>query len=71
MQAIINFFTGTLNTVAWMYILLPCVAIGGILFTIRNRGIQFFKLGYVMKNTIGKVFQKKKPRKARLHPSKL
>ena len=58
MQAIIDFFTGTLNTIAWMYILLPCVAIGGVFFTIRNRGIQFTKLGYALKNTVGKAFQK-------------
>ena len=58
MEAILNFFTDTLNTVAWMYILLPCVAVGGIFFSIRNRGIQFSKFGYAMKNTIGKVFQK-------------
>jgi len=58
MQAIIDFMSGPLNTVAWMYILLPCVAIGGIFFTIRNRGIQFTKFGYAMKNTIGKVFTK-------------
>ena len=58
MQAILDFFTGTLNTVAWMYILLPCVAVGGVYFTIRNRGVQFTKFGYAMKNTIGKAFQK-------------
>jgi len=58
MEAILKFFTDTLNTVAWMYILLPCVAVGGLFFTIRNRGIQFSKFGYAMKNTIGKVFQK-------------
>ena len=58
MQAILDFFTGPLNTVAWIYILLPCVAIGGIYFTIRNRGIQFIKFGYVLKNTIGKLFKK-------------
>lgn len=58
MGAVLNFFTGTLNTVAWMYILLPCVAIGGIFFTIRNHGIQFSKFGYALKNAIGKVFQK-------------
>lgn len=56
--AITDFFTGTLNTVAWMYILLPCVAVGGILFTVQNRGIQFFKLGYALKNTIGRAFTK-------------
>lgn len=58
MDAILNFFTGTLNTVAWMYILLPCVAVGGIFFTVRNRGIQFTKFGHAMKNTVGKAFQK-------------
>lgn len=68
MQAILDFFTGTLNTVAWMYILLPCVAIGGIFFTIRNRGIQFGKFGYAMKNTIGKVFQKQSAEKGSVTP---
>ncbi len=58
MNAILTFFTDTLNTVAWMYILLPCVMLGGIFFTIRNRGLQFAKFGYAMKNTIGKVFRK-------------
>lgn len=58
MKAILDFFTGTLNTVAWIYILLPCVIIGGVFFTVRNRGIQFSKFGYAMKNTIGKVFKK-------------
>lgn len=58
MKAILDFFTGPLNTIAWMYILLPCVAIGGIIFTIRNRGVQFAKLGLALKNTIGKAFRK-------------
>ena len=58
LQSILDFFTGSLNTVAWIYILLPCVAVGGIYFTIRNRGIQFTKFGYVLKNTIGKLFKK-------------
>ncbi len=58
MEAILNFFTGTLNTVAWVYILLPCVIFGGIFFTVYNRGIQFSKFGYALKNTIGKVFKK-------------
>lgn len=58
MQAIINFFTGTLNTVAWLYIFLPCTILGGLYLTIRNRGIQFTKFGYTMKNTLGKMFQK-------------
>lgn len=68
MQAVLDFFTGPLNTVAWMYILLPCVAIGGIFFTVRNRGIQFGKFGYAMKNTIGKVFQKQSAEKGAVTP---
>ena len=58
MQSLLKFFTGTVNTFAWIYVLLPCVAIGGVFFTIRNRGIQFTKFGYVMKKTIGKMFHK-------------
>ena len=58
LQAIINFFTGTLNTVAWLYIFLPCTILGGLYLTIRNRGLQFTKFGYVMKNTLGKMFSK-------------
>lgn len=58
MQAILDFITGPLNTVAWMYVLLPCVFIGGLFFTIRNKGIQFTRFGYAMKNTIGKIFEK-------------
>ena len=70
MQAILDFFTGPLNTVAWIYILLPCVAIGGIYFTIRNRGIQFIKFGYVLKNTIGKLFKSRPPLPVLSHPSR-
>lgn len=58
MEAVLNFITGPLNTVAWMYILLPCVFIGGMFFTLRYRGTQFTRFGHAMKNTIGKVFEK-------------
>ena len=58
MQAIVSFITGTLNTVAWLYIFLPCTILFGLYLTIRNRGLQFTKFGYVMKNTLGKMFQK-------------
>ncbi len=68
MNAILDFFTGPLNTVAWMYILLPCVAIGGIFFTFRNRAIQFGKLGYALKNTIGKVFDRKDAKNGSVTP---
>ncbi len=58
MQAILNFFTGPLNTVAWLYIFLPCVMIGGVLLTVRTGFIQFRRFGYAMKNTAGKMFKK-------------
>ncbi len=58
MQVIIGFITGQLNTIAWLYILLPCVFVGGLYFTIRNRGVQFSKFGYAMKHTVGKIFTK-------------
>ena len=59
MDAIIGFITGTLNTIAWVYILLPCVFVGGVYLTVRNRGIQFVKFGHAMKETLGKIFTKK------------
>ena len=58
MQALLNFFTGPLNTVAWLYIFLPCVMIGGVLLTVRTGYIQFRRFGYAMKNTAGKMFTK-------------
>lgn len=68
MRAVLDFFTGPLNTIAWMYILLPCVMVGGLYFTVRNRGIQFTKLGYTLKNTIGKVFQKQSSKDGSVTP---
>jgi len=68
METILNFFTDTLNTVAWMYILLPCVIVGGLFFTIRNRAIQITKFGHVMKNTIGKIFKKQSAEKGAITP---
>ena len=68
MQAILDFITGPLNTLAWMYILLPCVAVGGLYFTIRNRGMQFTKFGHAMKNTLGRVFQKQEAKTGSVTP---
>ncbi len=65
---IINFLTGPLNTVAWLYIFLPCAIGGGLYLTIRNRGIQFSKFGYAMKNTVGKMFNKQKSGKGSVTP---
>ena len=55
---IYNFFAGSLNTVAWLYILLPCVFIGGVIFTVGSGAVQFRHFGHAMKNTLGKMFKK-------------
>lgn len=68
MEAILQFITGPLNTVAWIYILLPCVALGGIFFTVRNRCLQFSKFGHALKNTIGKIFKKQTAEKGAVTP---
>lgn len=68
MQHILDFITGPLNTVAWMYILLPCVFIGGLIFTVRNKGIQFTRFGYAMKNTVGKIFEKQEAGEGAITP---
>ena len=48
MQALYDFIAGTLNTVAWIYILLPCVFVGGLYYTIGSGGVQFRRFGYAM-----------------------
>jgi AGCS family alanine or glycine:cation symporter len=48
----------TINTIAWVYILLACVLGGGLYLTIRTGFLQFRKFGYAMKNTIGKIFHR-------------
>lgn len=68
MQAILDFLTGPLNDVAWLYIFLPCVAVGGIFLTIRTGGMQFTRFGYAMRNTVGKMFKKKEAGKGAVTP---
>ena len=58
MEWLIDFFTGPLNTAAWLYIFLPCTIVGGLYLTVRNRGLQFRKFGLVLKNTLGKMFER-------------
>lgn len=48
----------TVNTIAWVYILLGCVFVGGIFLTVRCKFLQFRKLGYILKNTLGRLFEK-------------
>ena len=57
-SGIYQFFTGLLNDVAWLYILLPCVFIGGIYLTVGSGAVQFRRFGFAMRNTAGKLFHK-------------
>ena len=57
---IVGFFTGTLNTVAWLYIFLPFAIIGGVYLTIRTGAVQFSRFGYMLRNTVGKMFRSAK-----------
>ena len=67
-NAIAGFLTGPLNTVAWLYIFLPFAVGGGLYLTIRNHGIQFGKLGYALRNTVGRMFQKQEAGKGAVTP---
>lgn len=63
MEAIYNnwlykFIAGPLYDIAWLYILLPCVFVGGFYFTVRCGFVQIRHFGHVMKNTVGKMFKK-------------
>ena len=63
MEAIYNnwlykFIAGPLYDIAWLYILLPCVFIGGLYFTVRSGFVQIRHFGHAMKNTVGKMFKK-------------
>ena len=65
---IYQFLAGTLNSVAWLYILLPCVFIGGVYLTFGTGAVQFKRFGYAMKNTAGKLFQKQQAGKGAVTP---
>lgn len=67
-SAIYKFLTGPLNDIAWLYILLPCVFIGGVFLTIGSGAVQFRRFGFAMKNTVGKMFKKTKAEKGAVTP---
>ena len=67
-SGIYKFLTGPLNDVAWLYILLPCVFVGGIYLTIGSGAVQFRRFGYAMKNTAGKLFTRQESAKGSVTP---
>ena len=67
-SGIYKFLTGPLNDIAWLYILLPCVFVGGIYLTIGSGAVQFRRFGYAMKNTAGKLFTRQESAKGSVTP---
>lgn len=65
---IYQFLTGPLNNLAWLYILLPCIFIGGIYLTIGSGAVQFRRFGYAMRNTLGRLFHQKEAGKGAVTP---
>lgn len=63
-----HFFTQTFGNFIWHGIFLPCVLVGGVLFTIRCRGMQFFHFFAVLKEVFGRLFEKKKDNFAGVTP---
>ena len=61
---------GAVNGFVWGAPMLVLLIGVGILMTVRNRGLQFRKFGYAMKNTIGKIFHKTHAGGGRLPPSR-
>lgn len=51
-----------INGVVWGVPVLVLIALVGIYYTVALKGIQFFKFGFLLKNTVGKLFKKVRPR---------
>ena len=59
---------GAINNFVWGVPMLVLLVGGGILLTIRCKGVQFRKFGYAMKNTIGKIFKKGEAKEGEITP---
>ncbi len=60
MASLYRFLTETLGDWIWQGVFLPCVLLAGIVFTVRCRGMQFFRFFTVLKEVFGRLFEKKK-----------
>lgn len=56
------------NDVVWGIPMLVLIVGTGIFLTIRNKGVQFRRFGYAMKNTLGKIFKKTEAGKGEVTP---
>ncbi len=59
-EAIVN-INDFINGIVWGVPILILIGAVGIYYTIALGGIQFTKFGYLMSNTVGKLFRKIKP----------
>lgn len=57
-----------LNGIVWGIPMLILIVGTGLALTIMTKGVQFRKFGYAMKNTIGKVFQKREAGRGEVTP---
>ncbi len=67
-MTILKFFTQTLNTIAWQYVLLPCVLLGGTYLTVRSRGLQFTKFPYAVRHILGGLLHKSPEKDGEMSP---
>lgn len=59
---------GIINRVAWEYVLLTCVFLGGLFLTVRSGFVQFRHFGCAMRCTAGKLFQRAEAGKGAVTP---
>ena len=67
MEFIAN-INSAINSVVWGPPMLILLVGAGILLTCRTKGVQFRKLGYALKNTVGKVFKKSEAGEGEITP---
>jgi AGCS family alanine or glycine:cation symporter len=65
---LISKISSELNSIVWGVPTLILLVGTGIYFTVRLRFIQFTKFGYVMKNTLGRLFEKRSSESGTLTP---
>lgn len=68
MEGIFTFFTETFNSFLWQKILLPCVLVGGIVFTVQSGFLQIVHFKTALGVTLGQLFRKKEREEGSLSP---
>lgn len=68
MLHIIEEVNNSVNAFIWGVPSMVCIIGVGLLLTIRTKGLQFRKFGYVLKHTFGKIFDKKEAEEGALTP---